>query len=293
MSEYIFLNHELIDADKARVSVHDAGLLHGVGLFETMRSYNSKVFRLNDHLDRLLRSAKKLNIHISQSPEELVNAVRTLLDANKLTEARLRLTLTRGSIRQTDIPEDQPVESTLIITAAALTSYPPELYRFGMTVIISSYKQNPDDPIAGYKTINYFPRLLALQQAQQKNAGEALWFNTSNRLAEGCISNVFLVKDDTLLTPPLETPVLPGITRKVVLELADKNNIKCRQSELLIKDLLEASEVFLTNSIMQLMPVCRIEAHKVADEKPGPIYQKLHDLYRQAVNDRCYPKGNT
>jgi len=121
---------------------------------------------------------------------------------------------------------------------------------------------------------------LLRQQAQQKQAGEALWFTPANRLAEGCISNLFLVLKDVLLTPVLETPVLPGIARKVVLELARDNNIECEERELFIKDLLDASEIFLTNSIMELMPVCQVEAHKVADGKPGPVYRKLHHLYQ-------------
>jgi branched-subunit amino acid aminotransferase/4-amino-4-deoxychorismate lyase len=154
-----------------------------------------------------------------------------------------------------------------------------------MKVIVSRYKQNPDDPTSRHKTINYFPRLAALQEAQQKNRGEALWFTTTNRLAEGCISNVFLVKDDRLLTPPLDTPVLPGITRKVVLESAREHSLYCEERELFIKDLLDASEVILTNSIMALMPVSSVEAHAVGEEKPGPVYQKLQAWYQDKIEE--------
>lgn len=284
MSEYVYLDEGLVDSAEAQVSVHDAGLLHGVGLFETMRSYNGRVFRLGDHLDRLFSSAEVLGLTITQSRQEMTDAIAELLEANGLgDDARLRLTVTRGNT--SNITDDTVPHSTMVITAAGLVGYPLELYRHGMMVIISDYKQNPADPIGGHKTINFFPRLIALQQAQQKKAGEALWFTTNNRLAEGCISNVFIVQDDMLLTPPLDTPVLGGITRKVVLELARKNKIECQERELVVKDLLSASEVILTNSIMELMPVCHIEAHKVGDEKPGAVYRKLHDLYKQAVKD--------
>lgn len=285
MTEYVFLNNALTDSDQAAVSIHDAGLLHGIGLFETMRSYAGRVFRLDDHLDRLFHSAAALNIPVTQQKLEIENGIGELLGANQLTDARLRLTLTRGNIKNAS-PEN-PSPSTLFITAAPLTPYPPEYYNKGMTVIVSNYKQNPHEPTAGHKTINYFNRLLALQQAQLKQAGEALWFTTANHLAEGCISNVFLVHNEVLLTPPLATPVLPGIIRKLVLELARQNGIKAEEKSLTIHDLLQASEVFLTNSIMELMPVTRIEKHAVGNEKPGPLYQKLHDLYRSAAAAEC------
>jgi len=283
MSRYVFLNDQLVDSDEAQVSIHDAGLLHGVGLFETMRSYDGRVFRLADHLDRLCGSAEALHIPVAQSPSELAAAVQVLLEANDLRNARLRLTVTRGSAHNVDA--DEPPPGTLIVTAAPMTPYPPELYRYGMTVVVSPYKQNPDDPIAGHKTTNYFSRLLALREAQERDAGEALWFTTTNRLAEGCISNIFLVHKGRLRTPSLDTPVLPGIVRKVVVELAREHDIECEQGRLVIRDLLDADEVFLTNSIMELMPVCGVEAHKVGDEQPGAMYRKLHDLYREAVDN--------
>jgi len=279
MAEYVFLNDQLVTSDKALVSIHDTGLLHGVGLFETLRSYQGNIFALGDHLDRMFASAERLNISISQSRDEIADAAAGLLQANNLTDARLRITITPGNLNRHD--SDHPCGTTMFITAVELTGYPPQMYKHGMTVIISSFKQNPDDPTAGHKTLNYFPRLLALQQAQQKKTGEAIWFTTTNRLAEACISNIFIVKDNVLLTPPLDTPVLPGITRQKVIELARNNEIPCHEKPIVIKDLLDAAEVFLTNSIMELMPVCHIEAHKVGNEQPGPVYQKLHQLYRQ------------
>jgi len=279
-SEMVYLNDGLVSAEKAKVSAYDAGLLHGVGLFETMRSYGGRVFRLADHLERLFQSAGALGLSITQSRERMADAVNEVLRANGLSEARIRLTVTRGSILAA--AEGSPA-STLLVTASAMAGYPAEYYQKGMMVLISPYKQNPDDPVAGHKTINYFPRLLALQQAQRAGAGEALWFTTGNRLAEGCISNVFLVKEGKLSTPPLDAPVLPGIARKAVLELAQAEGIECRERELSIQDLLQAEEVFLTNSIMELMPVCRVERHPVGTEKPGEVYQRLHEKYRESA----------
>lgn len=285
MGEFVFFNDRLVPAEEARVSIYDGGLLHGVGLFETMRSYGGKVFRLADHLDRLYNSAQELGINVTQKRQELPGWIEVLLETNGLQDSRLRLTLTQGGIKNTD--PDNPCPSVMFITASEMVGYPPEYYRRGMTVIVSDFKQNPKDPTGKHKTTNYLSRLLALQQAQQKQAGEALWFTVHNQLAEGCVSNVFLVAGGKLLTPPVDTPVLPGIARKAVLELAGENGIECEEKELFIKDLLSAREVFLTNSIMELMPVCRVERHAVGKDKPGPIFQKLHELYKQTVEAEC------
>lgn len=281
ISEVVWSNGELLSADDACLSIYDAGLLHGVGLFETMRSYGGKVFRLADHLDRLFDSASALGIVITQQRQDIEAGIDRLLEDNKLTDARLRLTVTRGSVRQVDA--DKPNGSTLFITAASTAGYPEEMYRYGMCVLISPYKQNVDEPTAGHKTLNYFGRLIALQQAQQNKAGEALWFTPTNRLSEGSISNVFIVKGHKLMTPGLEWGVLPGIARKVVLELAQANGIESQQCELTIDDLFGADEVFLTNSIMELMPVRQIERHEVGDGKPGEMYRQLHELYRGEI----------
>ncbi len=282
MSEFAFFNDGLIAAEDARISIYDAGLLHGVGLFETMRSYEGVIYRLEDHLERMFHSAEELGFIVTQKREEVAGWLDVLLEANDLQDARIRLTMTRGSLRE--VSEENPGQSVIFATATTMTPYPAELYQRGMTVIVSDYRQNPADPTVRHKTLNYFSRLAALQEAQKKQAGEAIWLTTENQLAEGSISNVFLVKEETLLTPPLDTPVLPGITRKVVLELAEENDIAWKEEKLTIQDLLGAEEVFLTNSIMELMPVCRIERHAVGKDKPGPVYQKLHELYKQAVN---------
>jgi branched-chain amino acid aminotransferase len=166
MSELVFFNDGLIPADQARVSIFDGGLLHGVGLFETMRSYGGRVFRLEDHLDRLYSSAGELGINIVQKRDELGGWIEVLLEANGLQDARLRLTLTRGSIKNTDA--DNPGQNVMFITAGAMSGYPPEYYQKGMTVIVSDFKQNQHDFTLKHKTTNYLGRLLALKQAQLK-----------------------------------------------------------------------------------------------------------------------------
>ena len=288
MSEKVFLNDKLIDADKACISVRDSGFLYGAGLFETMRSHNGVVFALTDHLDRLFFSARNLSIDNPYDKKYITDAVYEVLHSNKLSDARLRLTFTNGPM----VESDQGHKPTLLITATKFRSYPPEYYKNGVLVILCPYRQNPDDPTCGHKTTNYYSRMIALNMAHQKRAAEALWFTTDNRLAEGCVSNVFLVKNSVLFTPPIETPVLAGVARKTICRLALSNSIELIEKDLNIDDLLGADEIFLTNVIMQVMPITKVEKHTVGDGKVGPMVKKLKISFAEYVESDCQTDSN-
>jgi branched-subunit amino acid aminotransferase/4-amino-4-deoxychorismate lyase len=289
MSDYVHLNGQIVPYDSAHIAAGDAGLLHGAGLFETMRARNRKVFRLRSHLERITRSAAALSIPMSLGETQLAEMIEDLLAANDLADARLRLTITRGDLHAATA-EDPIPPVTLLLTSAEFLPYPAQLYEKGMTVVISSCKQNPESPITGHKTTSYLDRLLALREAQQIKAGEALWFTEqTNYLAEGSISNVFIVdKEGLLATPPLTMPektnqrlCLPGVTRQVVLELATSLNILPHERLLTINDLLAARELFLTNSIMGIMPVTAVEKHIISEGNPGPLTRQLREAYER------------
>jgi branched-chain amino acid aminotransferase len=265
----IFLNDKVVDSSEAKVSANDSGFLYGMGLFETMRSNNGKVFALDDHLDRLFNSAKQLGLGNTYTKEYIKDAIDKTLKANELDEARLRLTLSAGPMSN-----DKP-EATLLITAMKFVPYPKEFYQKGVAVVLTDCRQNSQSPLSGHKTTNYFSRLLALNEARSKKAAEALWFTTDNYLAEGCVSNVFIVKDGVVLTPGLETPVLPGIMRKTVIKAAKDEKIKVEEKKLVISDLLAADEVFLTNVVMGVLPIISVEAKTIGSGKPGEITNKL------------------
>jgi branched-chain amino acid aminotransferase len=286
MQEKVFLNDKLVDVERAHVSVRDSGLLYGAGLFETMRSHNGIVFRLEDHLDRLLGSAAALSIRHAYDREFLRQAVNKVLGANGLADARLRLTLTSGPIAET-VEQASP---TLLVTATSLQGYPSEYYQTGVMVVLCPYRQNTTEPICGHKTTNYYPRLLALTLARQKGAAESLWFTTDNRLAEGCISNVFLLKASVLYTPPLQTPVLAGVARKAVCRIARDESIEVVEKDLHIADVLEADEIFLTNVVMEVLPVIGVERHTVGDGKVGPVTMRLREKYLQTIEEECRRK---
>lgn len=295
-----WINGKIVDEQEATVSIRDTGLLHAAGVFTTMRAYSGKVFRLAEHMQRLRKSCQSLFIPLNYTDEQLRIAVDDLITANALGDARLRLTATRGTMMP-DPLQGVRLDPNIFITAAPLEPYPAEYYRKGMTALAYDLqKLNPYDLQAGHKTLNYFSRFAALRYATGRGAGEAIWFNVHNYLQSGSISNVFIVKDGELRTPPTQaelevdavkklTPypisnVLPGITRQVVVELAQQNAIRVSFQALSIEDLLEADECFATNSVMEIMPVCRIERRALGQDKPGDLTQKLAVLYRKVID---------
>ena len=277
----VFFNGEIIDHQDAKISASDAGFLYGAGLFETMRAENGKVFAIDDHLDRLFFSAKAISISIALDKDGLKDAVNQVLQANQLKNARIRLTVSNGAMGT------ETITPTVLNTAVENSGYPEEYYKKGVKVILSSYRQNTTDPLAGHKSTCYYSRLIALDQARQKNCAESIWFTVDNRLAEACVSNVFLIKDGVIYTPTLETPVLAGIARKTIFEIARQQDIQTIEKDLFIHDLLEADEVFLTNVIMKTLPVTSIENHIVKDGKVGKMTKQLLECFDIVIKRNC------
>src|SRR5262245_38318090 len=289
MPEWVYLNGQMVEADQANISAFDAGFTHATGLFETFRAYAGKVFRLDDHLQRMNSSALALQIPAiadELNRHNISDSISDLLTANNLQDARLRLVATPGPIPRPG-EEEPKIQPTLLLTAAPLQTHPPELYRHGMRACICPFRISPTDPQAGHKTLCYFPRLLAMRDAQQKKCHESLWFTTGNMLSEGSVCNVFIFHDGKLMTPPLDTPVLPGIVRKAVIELASTLNIAVKESPIDIEKLLSATEVFFTGSIMEIMPVTSIEKHVVGSGAPGSTCQLLMQKLKELITTEC------
>jgi len=284
LREWVSLNGQLMPAEEARVSVFDSGFMQGIGLFETMRAYNGRVFRLERHLDRLVQSARTLGWVTLPDTDDLEDNVEQVVSATAADDCRVRLTVTTGSVRPSE--QERP-ELTIVVGASPGAKYPPECYTQGVTVLISDYCQPATEPTTGHKTTSYFGRLAALRAAHAQTAFEALWLTEDGRLAEGSISSVFLVQGERLVTPPLDTPVLPGITRATVMELAVELAIPVREQELNEADLLNADEVFLTNSLMEIMPVVRVGREPIGTEKPGEITAQLYEAYGNLIDREC------
>ena len=306
----IWFNGSFLGSDNAKLSPLDAGLQHGVGLFETLQARNGRVFRLQDHLQRLRRSATELELMSSLHLEPLTQAVGEVVSKWGDSDARIRITLTGGVVnmlraaRETAPDEKQdatvgadaaaPVRTdpTLLIVASAATPFPAELFQRGVGVMVSDQRVSNSDRFAAHKTLAYWPRLFALRQAARAGASESIWFDTRGHLACGCTSNVFLVKAGELLTPPsgdedMASPVLPGISRKTVMEIAQTQGVKVQRKAISIDDVLAADECFLTNAAWGVLPVVRVEKAIIGAGKPGDLTGSLRHSWLQLVAQQC------
>jgi branched-subunit amino acid aminotransferase/4-amino-4-deoxychorismate lyase len=271
---------QFVAAGEACVPISDAGLLLGLGLYETLRTYGGRPLRLSDHLARLRTSAGFLRIAISETDARLAEVVAQLVEKNALPNARIRITVTAGPGGS---EQDGTAAGVTIVTASPLAPYSRELYERGAAAVISPIRVSETDPLTRHKTTSRARQTLALREAHSRGAVDTIFLNTCGRVAEGSISNVFLVHQGRLVTPPPEEGLLPGITRAIVLELAAGAAVEAEVRPVSLEEFLAADEAFLTNSIMEVMPVVRIDSRPVGGGAPGQVTLCLAAAYRALV----------
>jgi branched-chain amino acid aminotransferase group I len=288
MAEIIYLNGRLIPRFEAKLSPFDHGFLYGYGLFETMRAYNGHIFRLDSHLTRLRRSAESLglthSVIASGAKQSLESACMATLEANRLKDARIRLTVSAGEGDMTPDPGTCP-SPTVLITARNLVPLPPEKYETGFKAVISFLRRNSQSPLSRLKSTCYMENILARTAARAIGYDEAIFLNEQGYLAEGSSTNIFLVSHGELITPCFESGVLPGITRDAVLEIARTSNIKATERWVQLNELIAAEEAFVTNSILELMPLVSVEGRPIGSGKPGKLTGDLLFAYRKLVDE--------
>jgi len=282
VTEIIYLNGRFIPRSKARISLFDHGFLYGYGLFETMRAYEGHIFRLDHHLARLRHSAERIGLANKLAAFDLEAACTKTLEANKLKDARLRLTVSAGEGDMTPDPGTCS-NPTVLITARNLVPLPPEKYESGFKAALSSMRRNSQSPLSRLKSTCYMENILALMAARATGCDEAILLNEQGYLVEGSISNIFLASNGQLITPSLETGALPGITRETVLEIARASNIKTLERRVELKELIEAEEAFITNSILELMPLTWFEGKPIGTGKPGQLTKELLAAYKELL----------
>ena len=277
--EWVFLNGRFVERGEAAAPALDRGLLYGYGLFETMRSYGGRVFRLEEHYRRLCEGAAVLDLPPPAfALDDLRVAIDALLRENGLGDAYLRLTVTAGPA-----PDDGGASPSVLLVARPLSGYPPDLYQRGMAAVTSASRRNEASSLSRVKSLNYLDNLLAREEARRKGADEAILLNTRGLVAEGSASNVFLIGSEGLLTPSIESGALPGITRAAVLELAPAAGLPCAECDVEATTLAGAAEAFLTNSIMGVMPLTRLDGQPIGSGRPGPVTGAIRRLYARTV----------
>ncbi len=284
MEQIVFLNGNLVPRSTANISPFDHGFLYGYALFETMRAYSGRIFLMNRHLDRLIRSAESLSIPLGNT--DIEEACYNTLNSNNLEDARIRLTV---SIGEGDGIPDLPSHPnpTIFIIATHYTPLPAEVYQNGFKAVTSSIQQNSRPPLSRMKTANYLNSLLARQEAKAAGVNEALLLNERGALCEGSTSNVFIVLNGSLITPNVDSGCLAGITREAVITLALTLGISLIEREIIPDELAQADEAFLTNSLLEIMPLVEVDSNPIGHEnqqgKPGPMTRRIMEAYGELV----------
>ncbi len=275
----IYIDGKYHDEASAKISVFDHGLLYGDGIFEGIRAYNGRVFKLKEHIDRLFYSAKAILLEIPLSHAVIMKAVVDTCRENQIHDGYIRLVVTRG-IGTLGLNPNRCKNPAVIVIADKIQLYPPELYQKGMEIITVPTVRNLHSALnPAIKSLNYLNNILAKIEANNAGCEEAVMLNAEGFVAECTGDNLFIVKAGRVLTPPLAAGALYGITRQVVLELAEQNGFKTGEPNLTRYDLFNADECFLTGSGAELVPVTKIDGRTIGTGKPGPVTQQLVARY--------------
>jgi branched-chain amino acid aminotransferase len=284
MSLQIYINGTFYDKENAKISVYDHGLLYGDGVFEGMRSYSGKVFRLREHTDRLYESARAICLEIPISKEKLEAAVVDTLARNQLREAYIRLVVTRGS-GSLGLDPNRTSDPQVIIIADHIALYPAEFYEKGLKIITASTIRNHPAALSPrIKSLNYLNNIMAKIEGLQAGCVEAVMLNHKGEVAECTGDNIFIIKRGVVLTPPKDAGILEGITRNAILDLTKSLHIPAREETMTRHDLLTADECFLTGSAAEVIPVISIDGRTIGTGAVGPITKQLTSEFKKLVH---------
>ena len=283
MPGLVSINGKLVPSAEATVSVFDHGLLYGDGVFEGMRIYGGKVFRLEEHMERLYESARSIYLEVPMGIEQLTEETLKTVSANELTEGYIRLIVTRG-VGTLGLGPDRCDHPQVIIIADTIALYPEKYYEQGLEIITSSVIRNHPAALSPrIKSLNYLNNILAKIEGLQAGCVEALMLNHKGEVAECTGDNIFILKRGELYTPPLDAGILAGVTRQVVLELAAKEGITSHEVALTKHDIYVADECFLTGSAAEVVPVVKVDSREIGSGKPGPTTKRLEKLFKELV----------
>ena len=280
MNLKIYIDGTFYEQSEAKISVFDHGLLYGDGVFEGIRFYQDRVFRLEEHIDRLWDSAKAITLDIPMSRTALIEATLETIRQNDLHDGYIRLLVTRG-VGSLGLSPDSCRRPSVIIIAATIALYPDSLYEKGLTMATCSVRRIPPGALSPrIKSLNYLNNILAKIEAQQAGAAEGVMLNEQGYVAECTGDNLFVVKSGVISTPPINAGILGGITRAVVFELAKKSDIPIKEDDLTRYDILVADECFLTGTAAEVIAAVQMDRRPIGNGQPGPVTLKLVEEFR-------------
>lgn len=276
----IYINGQILPQEKAKISVFDHGLLYGDGVFEGIRAYNGKIFALDQHLDRLYDSAAAISLKIPITKEEMISDIKKTMEANKLTDSYIRLVVTRG-IGKLGLDPNKCSTPQIIIITDTIELYSKALYEKGLDIVSVTTIRNHFSALdPKIKSLNYLNNILAKLESIQAGAGEALMLNKDGYVAECAGDNIFILKNNILLTPPASVGILIGITRNIIMKLAIETGITVKEELMTRYDLYIADECFLTGTAAEIIPVVKIDGRTIGNGMPGEITLDLLKRYR-------------
>ena len=279
----IYIDGKYYDKDDAKISVLDHGVLYGDGVFEGIRVYNSRVFRLSEHVDRLYASAKAIALTIPMNGKGMEAAVAATVRANNTQDGYIRLVVTRGQ-GSLGLDPGSCDRATVIIIVGDIQLYPEEFYKAGIKLVTASTRRVPPECLdPRIKSLNYLNNILAKMEARAAGALEAVMLNTQGFVTECTADNIFIVKGGRLLTPHPAQGALHGVTMRTVSEIAKNQGIECAESAVTQYDLYAADECFITGTGAEVMPVISVDGRIIGDGKPGPVTLQLMEDYRKLV----------
>ncbi len=283
MSLKIWIDGNLVDKENAKISVYDHGLLYGDGVFEGIRAYNGKIFEEEAHLQRLWDSARSIRLEIPYSRQQLSEAMYGAMEANSLTDAYIRLIVTRG-YGDLGLDPRKCKKAGVICIADKIALYPEELYETGLPIITASViKNHPNATPPRIKSLNYLNSILAKIEATDAGCMEAVLLNHLGFIAECTADNIFIVKNGVVMTPPTEAGILEGITRDVVMRLCKREGIPCVEKNLVRFDLYSADECFMTGTAAEVIGVTSVDKRQIGSGTPGPITRRLKKIFHAYV----------
>lgn len=280
-NDQVYIDGELYPENDAKISVFDHGLLYGDGVFEGIRFYKGRVFKLDEHIDRIYDSAKAIHLKIHLSPAEMTEAVLKTIAANELQDGYVRLVVTRGA-GGLGLSPYRCEKSSVIVIASKISLYPEDDYKNGLKLVTCSTRRPTHDSLSpAVKSLNYLSNVMAKVEAIAAGAEEGVMLNTNGLVAECTGDNIFVVKHGEISTPPVAAGMLDGITRRVVIDLARENGYTLVEKDIARYDMYTADEVFLTGTAAEVIPVRIYDEREIGDGKPGPVTQKLMAAFRK------------
>lgn len=281
----IYINGKYYDKPDAKVSVYDHGLLYGDGVFEGVRIYGGKAFKLREHVARLFESARHIKLEIPLTQEQMIKAINDTIAINNKKEGYIRPLVTRGA-GSLGLDPRKTSEPQVIVIVDDIVMYPPELYENGMEIAtVSTIRNHPNALNPRVKSLNYLNNILAKIEGIQAGCLESLMLNQKGEVAECSGDNIFLIKAGILRTPPIDAGILEGITRNTVIDLAHAANIKVEEIALTRHDVFVADECFLTGTAAEIIPVTKCDARVIGNGKPGPVTKQLREAYHRLVRE--------